>query len=72
MKQLLLIIAFFTVTCVFAQDENDTIGGKKINTEWKEAINKIFHKLDSRRVPHGLLLDRAIEFTNNQFKIIKH
>jgi hypothetical protein len=48
---------------VFAQ-ENDTIGGKHVNTTWKNEVNKIFDKLDVKKVPHGLLLDRAMEFTN--------
>ncbi|MCZ8331640.1 MAG: hypothetical protein O9282_10040 [Flavobacterium sp.] len=64
MKQLLIIIALLLTASGFAQDKNDTIGGKKINKEWKEAISKIFYKLDPQKVPHGLLLDRAIEFTN--------
>ena len=68
MKQLLIIIAFLVTGSGFAQDQNDTIGGKKINKEWKEEIHRIFHRLNPSKVPHGLLLDNSIAFhtkTNN-------
>ncbi len=73
MKQLFIILAYFLTVSGFAQDKNDTIGGKKINKEWKEAISKIFYKLDPEKVPHGLLLDNSIVFhtTINNIKFYK-
>ena len=36
----------------------------EINREWKNQINPIFQGLDKTRVPHGILNDYAMEFTN--------
>ncbi|MDR6968232.1 pimeloyl-ACP methyl ester carboxylesterase [Flavobacterium arsenatis] len=35
-----------------------------INNEWKNQVNPIFQGLDKTRVPHGILNDYAMEFTN--------
>lgn len=35
-----------------------------INNEWKNQVNPIFEGLDKTRVPHGILNDYAMEFTN--------
>ncbi len=35
-----------------------------INTEWATKINQTFAGIDKNRVPHGLLRDYAMEFTD--------
>jgi hypothetical protein len=42
----------------------DTIGGRHVNHDWIQQVRPLFNKLDMSKVPHGLLLDRAMEFTN--------
>lgn len=37
---------------------------KEINTNWKNYINPIFAGLDKSKVPHAILLDYAMEFTD--------
>jgi len=39
-------------------------GGKEIDSEWKHQINTVFQNLEMERVPHGVLLDYAMEFTD--------
>ena len=36
----------------------------EIDTHWKNQINPIFQGLNKNRVPHKVLLDYAMEFTN--------
>lgn len=57
MKFLKLSIAFFIVCqTMLAQQE--------INTSFKDEMNNIFQNLDKDKVPHGILLDFGMEFTN--------
>ncbi len=59
-KQLLLFVLLLSL--LGYGQEKDTIGGKHVNLAWKEEVNKIFSKLDLKKVPHGLLCDSALEF----------
>lgn len=57
MKFLKFSIAFFLVCqTILAQQE--------VNTSFKDEMNTIFQHLDKDRVPHGILLDFGMEFTN--------
>jgi hypothetical protein len=40
------------------------IGQQEINTSFKTQMNATFGNLDKNRVPHGVLLDYGMEFTN--------
>lgn len=51
----ILILALF---CDFANAQTD------INTSFSDRMNYIFQQLEKDRVPNGLLLDYAMEFTN--------
>ena len=52
----LLLLGMFFVQNLQAQIEIDTI--------WKSKINKVFQNLDKNKVPEGILLDYAMEFTD--------
>jgi hypothetical protein len=52
----LLLFCFFTSLATFAQQE--------INTSFKTQMNTTFGNLDKAKVPHGILLDYGMEFTN--------
>lgn len=52
---LLLFIALVSASC-FAQVQK--------NTSWKNHVNSTFQGMDKARVPHGILLDFAMEFTD--------
>lgn len=39
-------------------------GQQEINSQWKSQINPIFQGLDKSKVPHAILNDYAMEFTN--------
>src|SRR5690554_451774 len=56
MKKLLL---FWVVLLSFS-----TYSQKEINREWTAQINAVFENLDKSKVPHGILLDYAMEFTD--------
>jgi hypothetical protein len=57
MKKITLFICFaFLSLLLNAQTE--------INNNWKNQINPIFQGLNKNRVPHKVLLDYAMEFTN--------
>ncbi|WP_445721702.1 T9SS type A sorting domain-containing protein [Flavobacterium sp.] len=53
-----IFIAFFLVSTLQAQQQ--------INTEFKTKTLQVFQNLDQNRVPHGILLDFGMEFTNLQ------
>ena len=56
--------ALFTATLLFV-----CIAGmaqREIDTTWRRVVTPIFRNLDPQRVPHQLLLDYAMEFTNVQ------
>jgi hypothetical protein len=59
MKKLLLLVVILLSFLGYAQRE-----GIEIDREWAELINPYFESLDKDRVPHGVLLDYAMEFTN--------
>lgn len=52
----MLFMACFAISITFAQ--------KDINKNWATEINKVFKGLDKAKVPHGILLDYAMEFIN--------
>jgi hypothetical protein len=57
MKKIKISICFALVTFfAYAQVE--------INNHWKNQVNPIFQGLNKSYVPHGILLDYAMEFTN--------
>ena len=57
MKKLVLKIAFILISVgVMAQQE--------INTTFGQQMATMFGTLERNRVPHGLLLDLSMEFTN--------
>lgn len=56
MKVTLMILGTLFSLSVMAQ--------KEVNTSWSDYINPIFAGLDKTKVPHGVLLDYAMEFTN--------
>ena len=41
-----------------------TLAQQEINTSFKHEMNNIFQNLDKDKVPHGILLDFGMEFTN--------
>lgn len=51
-----LIFYIFLSSTTFAQQE--------INTTFKNQMNTTFGNLDKNRIPHGILLDYGMEFTN--------
>jgi len=42
------------------------VAQQQINTEFKTKTLQVFQNLDKNRVPHGILLDFGMEFTNLQ------
>lgn len=58
MKKIIFLgIILLCTTTLFAQ-------GKEVDREFKAQIDPIFDRIDKRQVPHGILLDYAMEFTN--------
>ena len=58
MKKIIFLgIILLCTTTLFAQ-------GKEVDREFKAQIDPIFDEIDKRQVPHGILLDYAMEFTN--------
>ena len=58
MKKIIYLgIILLCTTTLFAQ-------GKEVDREFKAQIDPIFDRIDKRQVPHGILLDYAMEFTN--------
>lgn len=60
MKRLLLLVAI-VLLCFSAYSQRE---GIEVDREWAEAIKPYFEHLDKGRVPHGILLDFGMEFTN--------
>ena len=57
MKRLLLLCSFVLLTNIaFAQQE--------INYDFTNQMNTLFGQLDKSKIPHGILLDYGMEFTN--------
>lgn len=56
MKKLIIAWLLLCGGASFAQRETDTI--------WRQQINEVFQNIDKKRIPEGLLLDYAMEFTN--------
>lgn len=48
----------------FALFINLSYAQQEVNTEFNDRMNFVFAPLEKYRVPHGLLLDYAMEFTN--------
>ena len=60
MKKLIPLSLLLFCSMLYAQKGDN----REINTEFAEKINHIFEPLEKERVPHGLLLDYAFEFTD--------
>lgn len=58
-----LLLLFFVFGYLSAQ-EVIFEGNTELNTSYADTINHIFEHLDKTKIPHGLLLDQAIEFTH--------
>jgi len=58
----LLLLANLLSFAVFGQRENE------IDTIWQHQINRVFQHLEMERVPQGVLLDYAMEFTDVNVK----
>ncbi|MBW3518739.1 T9SS type A sorting domain-containing protein [Flavobacterium sp. NKUCC04_CG] len=57
----LLVCSYFT----YGQDEyNEQEDGRIIGREWAADIGQYFRHLETNRIPHGILLDYAMEFTD--------
>lgn len=53
-----LFVILLILFCSIANAQTD------INTSFSDRMNYIFQQLEKNRVPNGLLLDYAMEFTN--------
>lgn len=42
----------------------NTIAQRHVDTQWADQINNTFEDIEKFRVPHGVLLDYAMEFTD--------
>ena len=60
MKKLLLLLTVVLLS-LSGYTQRESI---EIDREWAEAINPYFEHLDKDRVPHGILQDYAMEFTD--------
>jgi hypothetical protein len=56
----------FIFSLFFALLSFYSIAQQQINTEFKTKTLQVFQNLDKNRVPHGILLDFGMEFTNLQ------
>jgi len=68
MKKKSLFYKFFLVMAlaIFSVAKAQTV-----NTEWATKINQTFAGMDKNKVPHSLLRDYAMEFTNLDALLIK-
>jgi hypothetical protein len=62
MKKLIIAWLVLCGGASFAQRETDTI--------WRQQINEVFQNIDKKRIPEGLLLDYAMEFTNDFPRVV--
>jgi len=60
MKPILLFLTTLFSCLVYSQKEDY----REIDREWAKEINAVFENLDKRKIPHGILLDYAMEFTD--------
>lgn len=56
MKRSVLLLLFLATLTTYAQTE--------IDTQWATEINNVFQNIEKNRIPHGILLDYAMEFTD--------
>jgi hypothetical protein len=56
----------FILSLFFAMLSYFSVAQQQINTEFKTKTLQVFQNLDKNRVPHGILLDFGMEFTNLQ------
>ena len=56
----------FILSLFFAMHSFFSVAQQQINTEFKTKTLQVFQNLDKNRVPHGILLDFGMEFTNLQ------
>lgn len=59
MKKAILLMTLLLGVFIYAQEDP-----REINTEFKELMDATFESLEKNRVPHGILLDFGMEFTN--------
>jgi len=59
MKKTIFLMVLLLGIFSYAQEEH-----REINTEFKELMDATFVSLEKNRVPHGILLDFGMEFTN--------
>src|SRR5690606_33396302 len=57
-KFYVLLLANILCLSAFSQREDE------IDILWQHQINRVFQHMDLERVPHGVLLDYAMEFTD--------
>src|SRR5690554_8153314 len=55
---------FFLLTLLLGLVSYTQEDDREINTEFKELMDTTFESLEKDRVPHGILLDFGMEFTN--------
>jgi len=60
MKPTLLFLTTLFSCLVYSQKQDY----REIDREWATKINTVFENLDFSKVPHGILLDYAMEFTD--------
>ncbi|WP_299211406.1 hypothetical protein [uncultured Dokdonia sp.] len=56
MKRSVLLLLFLATLTTYAQTE--------VDTQWATEINNVFQNIEKNRIPHGILLDYAMEFTD--------
>jgi hypothetical protein len=56
---------------IFGVFINTAFAQQTINNEFKTKTLQVFQNLDKNRVPHGILLDFGMEFTNLDALLIK-
>jgi hypothetical protein len=61
----------FILTLFFSMLSYYSVAQQQINTEFKTKTLQVFQNLDKNRVPHGILLDFGMEFTNLDVLLIK-
>jgi len=60
MKKAILFLTIIFSCLAYSQKEDY----REIDREWATKINAVFENLDFTKVPHGILLDYGMEFTD--------
>lgn len=68
MKKISTLLCMLYVLLGYSQQQTNSVQAIvrpiQINNEWKNQVNPIFQGLDKTKIPHGILNDYALEFTN--------